>query len=140
MDTFAALFCACRFQMRMFGNRYEGMAECDCIQKESIFMYAVIETGGKQYRVQEGDVVFLERLQAEVDSEVVFDKILAVCGDEIMSFGAPYLTDKRVRATVLSHGKDKKITIYKFKSKKGYRRKQGHRQPHTKVRIEKIEA
>jgi len=106
--------------------------------KGGVLMYAVIESGGKQYRVKEGDVVFLERLQAESGSEVVFDKVLAISEEEDVLFGAPYLDDKSVTAKVLNHGKDKKITIYKFKSKKGYRRKQGHRQPHTKVQIEKI--
>jgi large subunit ribosomal protein L21 len=103
-------------------------------------MYAIIETGGKQYRVQEGDVVYLERLQAEVGGEVVFDKVLAVSGEEGLDIGTPYLDDRSVMATVLSHGKDKKIVIFKYKAKKGYRRKQGHRQPHTKVQIEKINA
>ena len=103
-------------------------------------MYAVIETGGKQYRVQEGDIVFLERLPVESGDEVVFDKVLAVSSEGSMSFGAPYLADKSVQAKVLSHGKDRKIVVFKYKSKKGYRRKQGHRQPHTKVQIEKINA
>ena len=103
-------------------------------------MYAVIETGGKQYKVQEGDIVFLEKLQAESGSEVVFDKVLAVSGDGVVSFGTPYLADKSVRGKVLSHGKDRKIVIFKYKAKKGYRRKLGHRQAHTKVQIEEINA
>ena len=103
-------------------------------------MYAVIETGGKQYRVQEGDVVFLEKLKAESGSEVVFDKVLALSDEGTMSFGTPFLTDTIVRAKILSHGKDKKIVVFKYKAKKRYRRKQGHRQPYTKVQIEKINA
>ena len=103
-------------------------------------MYAIIETGGKQYRVQEGDVVFLEKLQAESGSEVVFDKVLAVSDEGNMSFGTPFLADASVKATVINHGKDKKIVVFKYKAKKRYRRKQGHRQPYTKVQIEKIEA
>ena len=89
--------------------------------------------------MQEGDIVFLEKLQAESGSEVVFDKVLAVSDEGNMSFGAPFLTDTIVRATVLNHGKDKKIIVFKYKAKKRYRRKQGHRQPYTKVQIDKIE-
>ena len=101
-------------------------------------MYAVIETGGKQYRVQEGDEVFLGNLESEPGSEVMFDRVLAVSGDGEFSVGTPYLLDRSVSAEVLKHGKDKKIVVFKFKAKKGYRRKQGHRQRYTKVRIGKI--
>ena len=103
-------------------------------------MYAVIETGGKQYRVKEGDVVFLGNLETESGGEVVFDKVLAVSEEGGLDIGTPYLADKSVSATVLKHGKDKKIVVFKFKAKKGYRRKQGHRQSYTKVKIEKINA
>lgn len=103
-------------------------------------MYAIIETGGKQYSVKEGDTVFIERLQAEAESQVKFDKVLAVGGDEGLKLGAPYVDGASVLAKVLSHGKDKKIIVFKFKAKKNYRRKQGHRQLYTKVEIEKINA
>lgn len=103
-------------------------------------MYAIIETGGKQYRVQEGDVVFVEKLTAEVGEAVVFDKVLAVSTDEELTVGTPAVAGASVNAKVLGHGKDKKIIVFKYKPKKGYRRKQGHRQPYTKVQIEKINA
>ncbi|MDK2799419.1 MAG: large subunit ribosomal protein [Clostridiales bacterium] len=103
-------------------------------------MYAIVETGGKQYKVQEGDVLFIEKLTAEEGSTVKFDKVLAVSKDGVMNFGAPVVNGASVDAKVLSHGKDKKIIVFKYKPKKGYRRKQGHRQPYTKVQIEKINA
>jgi large subunit ribosomal protein L21 len=103
-------------------------------------MYAVIETGGKQYKVQEGDVLFIEKLTAEEGSEVTFDKVLAVSNEGSVSFGSPVLKNVTVSGKVLNHGKDKKIIVFKYKPKKGYRRKQGHRQPYTKVQIEKINA
>lgn len=103
-------------------------------------MYAIIETGGKQVKVNEGEIVFLEKLTAEVDEVVTFDKVLAVQLDEETTFGTPYVDGAKVTAKVLAHGKDKKIVVFKYKPKKGYSKKQGHRQPYTKVMIEKIEA
>ncbi|HEY9059767.1 MAG TPA: 50S ribosomal protein L21 [Pseudobacteroides sp.] len=103
-------------------------------------MYAVIETGGKQYKVQEGDVVFIEKLTADEGAVVTFDKVLAVSKEGGVSFGSPIVANATVSGKVLSHGKEKKIIIFKYKPKKGYRRKQGHRQPYTKVQIEKINA
>lgn len=103
-------------------------------------MYAIIETGGKQYKVQEGDVVFIEKLDADAGSQVTFDKVLAVSKEGQVSFGSPLVNGANVVAKVLGHGKDKKIIVFKYKPKKGYRRKQGHRQPYTRVQIDKINA
>jgi large subunit ribosomal protein L21 len=103
-------------------------------------MYAVIATGGKQYRVSEGDVVFVEKLAGDIDDEVVFSDVLTVVQDGDVKIGAPYLEGAKVTAKVVKQGKEKKILVYKYKSKANYRRKQGHRQPYTKVSIEKIEA
>ena len=100
-------------------------------------MYAIIETGGKQYKVAEGDVIFVEKLDAEVDSTYTFDKVLVIGGDEA-KIGAPVVEGATVSAKVLKQGKDKKVIVFKYKPKKNYRRKQGHRQPYTKVQIEKI--
>ena len=99
---------------------------------------AIIETGGKQYRVAEGDVIFVEKLKAE--ESIVFDKVLAVIDGEETKFGAPLVDGATVTGAVLKHGKAKKIRIFKMKKRKGYRRRQGHRQPYTQVRIETITA
>lgn len=103
-------------------------------------MYAVIETGGKQYKVQEGDVVFIEKLEADEGSVVTFDKVLAVSSEGNVIFGSPVVASASVNGKVLGHGKDKKIIIFKYKAKKNYRNKTGHRQPYTKVQIDKINA
>lgn len=100
-------------------------------------MYAVIETGGKQYRVQEGDVVFVEKLTVSEGEEYTFDKVLAVSKDDELLTGNP-VDGASVSAKVLGQGKDKKIIVFKYKPKKNYRKKQGHRQPYTKLQIEKI--
>ena len=99
-------------------------------------MFAIIETGGKQYRVVEGEELFIEKIEAEAEGEVVFDKVLMV-NDKI---GTPYVEGAQVKAVVEKHGKGKKIIVYKYKAKKNYHKKQGHRQPFTKVQITKIEA
>lgn len=103
-------------------------------------MYAIIETGGKQYQVNEGDVVFIEKLDVEAESNVTFDKVIAVSKDDTLSVGAPYVSGASVEAKVLKNGKAKKITVFTYKSKKSEKKKQGHRQPYTQVRIESIKA
>ncbi len=100
-------------------------------------MYAVIETGGKQYKVQQGDVVFVEKLDAEAGQTITFDKVLVLGGDDL-KVGAPYVEGATVTATAVKQGKAKKIIVYKYKPKKGYHKKQGHRQPYTKVEITAI--
>lgn len=101
-------------------------------------MYAVIETGGKQYRVQQGDVLFIEKLKVEEGSTIDFDKVLLMSKEGDIVAGKPYVDGAKVEATVLEQGKAKKIVVFKFKAKKNYRKKQGHRQPYTKVKIENI--
>ena len=103
-------------------------------------MYAVIETGGKQYKVSEGDTLFVEKLDVAEDDTVTFDKVLAVADGENVTFGAPVVDGATVTAKVVKNGKAKKIYVFKMKRKKNYRRKKGHRQPFTKVVIEKINA
>ena len=103
-------------------------------------MYAIIATGGKQYKVEEGSVLFIEKLEAEVDATVTFDKVLAVSADDAMTFGAPYVEGATVAAKVLKQTKGKKVVVYRYKSKKGYHKKKGHRQPFTKVEIQAINA
>lgn len=102
--------------------------------------HAIIETGGKQYRVAEGDVIFIEKLDAEAGEAVKFDRVLAIIDDEGSVFGKPMVDGATVSANVVKNGKSKKIRVYKMKPKKGYRRTQGHRQPYTKVQIESINA
>jgi len=97
-------------------------------------MYAVIETGGKQYRVQEGDVIMVEKLKAEAGAQIEFDKVLILGEGDQITMGQPYL-DSVVTGKVVENGKGEKVIIYKYKAKKDYRKKQGHRQPFTKVEI-----
>lgn len=103
-------------------------------------MYAIIETGGKQYKVEEGAVLFIEKLAGNEGESVTFDKVLLVSKDGKVTAGAPTVAGATVTGKVEKHGKGKKIIVYKYKAKKNYRRKQGHRQPFTKVVIEKINA
>ncbi|OGX78141.1 50S ribosomal protein L21 [Exiguobacterium sp. SH3S2] len=102
-------------------------------------MYAIIKTGGKQIKVEAGQEIYIEKLDADVEGTVEFGEVLFVGGDDV-KVGAPFVEGAKVVATVVKHGRAKKITVFKMKAKKNYRRKQGHRQPYTKVRIEKIEA
>ena len=102
--------------------------------------HAVIETGGKQYRVAEGDVIYVEKLTAADGETMTFDKVLAVVDEGVNVFGAPTVEGASVSGTVVKTGKGKKIRVYKMKPKKNYRRTQGHRQPYTKVQIGTINA
>ena len=101
-------------------------------------MYAIIESCGKQYKVAEGDVVFFEKLDAEEGKKVTFDKVVLVSEDGKVQVGNAYVKSVKVEGKVVSHGKAKKILVYKMKPKKNYRRMQGHRQPYTKVEITSI--
>ena len=100
-------------------------------------MYAIIETGGKQYKVQEGDVIFIEKLAEDAGAQVTFDKVLAVSKENEVSFGNPLVSGANVVGKILDHGKSKKIIVFKYKPKKGYRRKQGHRQHTLRSRLKK---
>lgn len=101
-------------------------------------MQAIIVTGGKQYSVSEGDILFIEKLPAEAGDAVTFDQVLAIVDGETATFGTPVVEGAKVEATVVKNGKGKKIRIFKYNPKKGYRKRQGHRQPYTKVQIGKI--
>lgn len=101
-------------------------------------MYAIINTGGKQYRVAEGDVIFVEKLSAEVDDVIDFTNVSLISDGEKITVGAPTISNAKVAGKVLKNGKSKKITVFTYKPKKGCKRKMGHRQPYTKVQIESI--
>ena len=102
--------------------------------------HAVILTGGKQYRVAEGDVIFVEKLEADAGEEVTFDKVLCVVDEDSSTIGKPFVEGATVTAKVVKNGKSAKIRVYKMKPKEGYRRTQGHRQPYTKLSVEAIHA
>jgi large subunit ribosomal protein L21 len=102
-------------------------------------MYAIIETGGKQVKVEEGQAIYIEKLNAEAGETVTFDKVLFVGGENV-KVGSPVVAGATVTATIEKQGRQKKITVFKYKAKKNYHKKQGHRQPYTKVIIEKINA
>ena len=103
-------------------------------------MYAIIETGGKQYNVSVGDSIVVEKLNVAAGEEVVFDKVLAVGKEDSLTVGAPLVAGATVKAEVVAEGKSKKIIVYKYKAKKSYHKKRGHRQPFTKVTIKAINA
>lgn len=103
-------------------------------------MYAILETGGKQYKVAEGDVLFVEKLNANEGDVVTLENILAFSKDGNLVIGNPVVDGAKVEAKVLEQGKAKKVIVFKYKAKKDYRKKQGHRQPYTKIVIEKINA
>jgi len=101
-------------------------------------MYAIIETGGKQYKVQENDIITVEKLGVEANTEYVFNNVLAVVDGENIKIGSPIVDGASVKASVIGNGKAKKVIVYKYKPKKTFHKKKGHRQPFTKLKIEKI--
>ena len=103
-------------------------------------MHAIIVTGGKQYKVTEGDVLYVEKLPVESGDTVTFDQVLAVIDGEKATFGQPTVAGASVQANVVKNGKGKKVIVFKYKPKKNYKRKQGHRQPYTKIEITKVNA
>ena len=103
-------------------------------------MYAIINAGGKQYKVEAGDVIYIEKLDVEADAEVTFDKVIAIGSDDGIKVGAPYVEGASVSAKAVKNGKAKKIVVFTYKPKKNAKRKMGHRQPYTKVEISAINA
>lgn len=100
--------------------------------------YAIVETGGKQYKVSEGDLVKVELLKAEEGDKIELSRVLAVVNDDVVKVGQPLVEGAIVTCSVIKHGKGKKIIVFKYKPKKNYRKKQGHRQPYTLLKVEKI--
>ena len=126
---------------RPFGHKQRKFApNSESIEKAGTPMYAIIETGGKQYKVQSGDVLYIEKLNVAEEASVTFDKVIALHDDAGLKVGAPYVEGASVTANVLKNGKGKKITVFTYKPKKGKARKLGHRQPYTKVQIDTINA
>ena len=101
-------------------------------------MYAIIKTGGKQYRVSEGDIIYVEKLADELPETYTFEEVLAVSKDDALTVGTPVVAGATVEASVVKNGKGKKIIVFHYKAKKNERRRQGHRQPYTKLQITKI--
>ncbi len=100
-------------------------------------MYAIIKTGGKQYKVEEGDIIRVEKLSAKEGEEIVFDQVLMI-GDKTVKIGDPTISGASVKATVMGEGKEKKVIVYRYKPKTGYHKKNGHRQPYTQLKIDQI--
>ena len=111
----------------------------DLKEREVLFVYAIIETGGKQYKVNEGDIIFVEKLGVAAGETVEFTSVKALSKDGTLTVGTPDVAGAKVTATVVKEGKGKKIVIFKYKSKKNEKKKMGHRQPYTKVQITAIE-
>lgn len=109
-------------------------------EREVLFVFAIFETGGKQYKVSEGDVVFIEKIDGDAESLVKFDKVLALSDDNGFKVGAPYVDGVSVEAKIVKQGKGKKIYVIRYKPKKNQKKKQGHRQLYTKIEITKIGA
>ena len=127
--------------MQVRGAKHPSARESEPVNEGvELSMHAIIETGGKQYKVAEGDVIFVEKLANEAGDAITFDKVLAVIDGDKATFGAPVVEGASVAATVVKNGKGKKIMIFKYTPKKGYRKRQGHRQPYTKVQIGAIKA
>lgn len=102
-------------------------------------MYAIIQTGGKQYKVTEGSVLKVEKLDVQPGDRLTLDQVLMISDDNAVRIGNPLVPNAQVTAVVIEQGREKKVVVYKYKRRKNYRRKQGHRQPYTKIKVEKIE-
>ncbi len=118
---------------------YNTCGEARVCPKEVLVLYAIIEAGGKQYRVREGDVLKVEKLPVEAGTVIPVERVLALATDSAFLVGRPTVEGARVMLRVLAHGRGEKIIVFKYKPKKNYRRKKGHRQYYTAVRVEKIE-
>lgn len=116
------------------------LSSLPCTTTGESVMYAIIETGGKQYRIREGDVLRIEKLEGEPGQEVLLEKILLVGNGEGVRVGAPFLEDVRVRAEILAQRRGRKVVVFKFRRRKDFRKKQGHRQDYTGIRIKAIES
>ena len=125
--------------MQFRKERFLRPLERDSLLRGTIIpVTAIIETGGKQYRVNEGDVLYIEKLGVDEGEKVVFDRVIAITDGDGSKFGTPTVEGASVTASVVKNGKARKIRVFKMKPKKGYRRRQGHRQPYTQIKIEAI--